>query len=179
VLRPLRHAGFKLHLATPVVQARRSEDGVLLTLPGDQTAAVDFLILGTGFRIDLMGVPELAEIVHNVALWADRYTPPPEEMRSDLGLFPYLGAGFELQEREAGLTPELGRVHLFNHAAYATFGAIASDIPGAGLGAERLARAISVHFLKEDYAFLRARLEAFDEPELASTPFFVPKEARV
>jgi len=179
VLRTIRHAGFQLHLATPVVQARRSEDGVLLTLPGDQSAAVDFLILGTGFRIDLMGVPELAEIVHNVALWADRYTPPPEEMRSDLGLFPYLGAGFELQEREAGLTPELGRVHLFNHAAYATFGAIASDIPGAGLGAERLARAISVHFLKEDYAFLRARLEAFDEPELASTPFFVPKEARV
>jgi cation diffusion facilitator CzcD-associated flavoprotein CzcO len=179
VLRNTRHAGFRLHLATPVMKAWRDAGGVRLSLPGGVETEVDFLILGTGFRVDLSRVPELSEIAANVALWADRYTPPAAEMRADLGLFPYLGAGFELQEREVGLTPELGRIHFFNHAAYATFGAIASDIPGASMGAERLARAITVHFLKEDFAYLRAKLEAFDEPELVSTPFFVPKEARV
>jgi cation diffusion facilitator CzcD-associated flavoprotein CzcO len=178
VLRTLCHDHFRLHLGTPVSQATRDGTQVRLVLPEGQIAQADFLILGTGFRIDLRHVPELADLVGNIALWCDRYTPPEAEQRPDLGLFPFLGAGFELQEREVGRSPELARVHLFNHAAYASFGAIASDIPGANIGAERLARAVSLHLFHEDFAHLRRVLEAFDEPELRSTPFYVPKEER-
>jgi cation diffusion facilitator CzcD-associated flavoprotein CzcO len=181
VLRTTRHKGFRLHLATPVLRASRELErgGINLALPDNRHAHVDFLISGTGFRVDLSRVPELSDIAAGIARWSDRYTPPPALRRPDLGLYPFLGSGFELQEREPGHCPELTRIHVFNHAAYATFGAIASDIPGAGLGAERLARAITRHFLREDFAHLRAALEAFDEPELISTPFFVPKEERV
>jgi hypothetical protein len=68
----------------------------------------------------------------------------------------------------------LSRIHIFNHAAYASLGAIASDIPGLTAGAERLAHAIAAHFFVEDIDAVQAALEAFAEPELQDTPFFVP-----
>jgi hypothetical protein len=60
----------------------------------------------------------------------------------------------------------------------ASLGPTASDIPGATVGADRLARAISRHFFREDFAHMRAALEAFDEPELIDTPFYVPPAQR-
>jgi hypothetical protein len=63
-------------------------------------------------------------------------------------------------------------VHLFNHAATLSLGAIASDIPGVNAGAERLAGHIVRHLFREDYVIIREQLEAFAEPELIDTPFF-------
>jgi hypothetical protein len=54
----------------------------------------------------------------------------------------------------------------------ASLGAIASDIPGVNVGAERLASRIAQAFFREDIAHMCAELEAFAEPELESTPFF-------
>ena len=63
----------------------------------------------------------------------------------------------------------------FNHAAFASLGAIASDIPGVSAGAERPAHAVAAHVFAEDIAHVRRELEAFAEPELQDTPFFVPE----
>ena len=68
----------------------------------------------------------------------------------------------------------LSHIHLFSHAAFASLGAIASDVPGISAGAERLAHRMAAGFFAEDIAAIRARLEAFAEPELQDTPFFVP-----
>ena len=104
----------------------------------------------------------------------NRYTPPAGLQRPDLGCFPWLGDGFELTERTPGACPGLSRIHAFNHAAFASLGAIASDIPGVSAGAERLAHAIAARLLTEDIAHVRQALEAFAEPELQDTPFSVP-----
>jgi cation diffusion facilitator CzcD-associated flavoprotein CzcO len=172
VLRTIRHPGFHIHFGTALRGATRTADGVMLTLPNGTTSSVDFLILGTGFGIDLAHATELAAIADAIATWEDRYTPPPALARPALSRFPWLGAGFELTERAA--CPGLSRIHIFNHAAYASLGAIASDIPGVSVGAERLAHAIAAHFFTEDIAPIRTALEAFAEPELQDTPFFVP-----
>lgn len=174
VLRTVRQAGFHIHLGTALRGAARSEDGIRLTLPDGAAVQADFLILGTGFGIDLGRSPELASVAGAVATWADRYTPPVGLQRPDLGRFPWLGHGFELTERSPGACPGLSRIHVFNHAAFASLGAIASDIPGLSAGAERLAHAITAHFFTEDIAHVRRELEAFAEPELQDTPFFVP-----
>ena len=42
-------------------------------------------------------------------------------------------------------------------------------------GAERLAHAVAAHLFAEDIAHVRRELEAFAEPELQDTPFFVPE----
>lgn len=171
VHRALALPGFAIHLGSPVLSARRSGSEVLLQLP-DREARADFLIVATGIRIDLRHEKLLAPYAADIATWAGRYTPPPDLARPELGRSPWLGDGFELVEREPGACPSLGRIHLFNHGATASLGAIASDIPGVTVGAERLATRMAQHFFREDIGSIRAELEAFAEPELQGTPFF-------
>jgi FAD-dependent urate hydroxylase len=176
VLRALRQPEFHAHLGTSVLGARRAPGGVALDLAGGAAAAADFLILGTGYAVDLARVAEIAALAPSIATWGDRYTPPPGLERPEIARSPWLGDGFELTERVPGDCPGLGRIHLFNHAAFASLGAIASDIPGASTGAERLAHAVAAHLFVEDIDDIRARLEAYAEPELQDTPFFVPEQ---
>lgn len=171
VHRALALPGFAIHLGSPVLAARRAGTRVLLELPHRRVEA-DFLIVGTGFRIDLRHAPLLAPHAAAIATWADRYTPPPALARPELGRFPWLGDGFELTERAPGACPALTRIHLFNHGATASLGALASDIPGVTVGAERLASRMAQHFFREDIRPIRAALKAFAEPELEGTPFF-------
>ena len=119
-------------------------------------------------------VAELTPLAPRIATWADRFTPPPGQERPELGRFPWLGEGFELTGRDPADNAVLSRIHLFSHAAFASLGAIASDVPGVSVGAERLAHRIAARFFAEDIDAIRGRLEAFAEPELQGTPFFAP-----
>jgi cation diffusion facilitator CzcD-associated flavoprotein CzcO len=171
VLRTIRHPGFTLRLGTPVRAARRHAGRVAIALADGQDSA-NFLILGTGFRIDLARDRLLGPLAPGLATWADRYTPPPALQRRELGRFPWLGGGFELTPRHPDSAPGLSRIHLLNHAATLSLGAIASDIPGVNAGAERVARGIVGQLFREDHTVMLERLRAFDEPELIDTPFF-------
>jgi cation diffusion facilitator CzcD-associated flavoprotein CzcO len=176
VLRTIAHPGFGIHFSSHLHAAVRDEDGVVLRIGDDgRIEWADFLIVGTGFGIDLAAQPELSELAPHIALWRDMYRPPPDLRRAELGRFPFLGSAFECIERVAGDCPALARVHLINHAAFASLGPIASDIPGVSTGAERLASRIAQSFFRDDLSQMRADLEAFDEPELEPTPFFVPR----
>ena len=177
VLRTLRQPGFHIRFGSRLQQARREGEAVALRFEDGGEERADFLILGTGFTVRLEGMAELAGLAPSIATWGDRYRPPAGEENGGLAAFPWLGEGFELEEKVAGSCPGLSRIHLFNHAAAASIGTIASDIPGASTGAERLAHRMAARFFHEDFAVMRARLEAFDEPELAPTPFFVPRDA--
>lgn len=178
VLRALRQKGLHVHLGHGIDAVRRTATGIALDLAtptGAETRAHDFLILGTGFAIDLDRVPELAAFAPGIARWGDVYEPPMALKRAELAAFPFLGPGFELTPRSAEARPELARIHLLNHGAAASHGAIASDIPGTAIAAERLSVAIASALFREDIAEISADLDAFDEPELAGTPFFIPR----
>jgi FAD-dependent urate hydroxylase len=168
-------AGVGFNLGWPMLSAERDGDGVLLRFAGGAVRRHDVLVVGTGFLVDMDHVPELAELAPHIARWGDRYAPPAGMERADLAAFPYLGPGFELLPRGADAPAELGLVHLLNYGAHSSFGGIASDIPAVTIGAERVAAAILRGFFLDDQAMLRAQLEAFDEPELEGTPFFVPR----
>lgn len=174
VRRAMRQEGFNAHLGKPVEAALRRGRRVLVRILGEVDAREhDFLIVGTGFEVNAGAIPELAEWSSSVARWRDRYVPPDELQRPDLGNFPYLGPGFELVERNPGQDPELVRIHLVNHGAALSHGAVASDIPGVNVAAERVSTAIAAALFREDIEPIRQDLEAFDEPELEGTPFFV------
>lgn len=174
VRRGMRQQGFNIHLGKPVETVTRQDGRVIVRIHGDETPREhDFLIVGTGFHVDAAAIPELGAWSSSVARWRDRYVPPEELRRSDLGDFPYLGSGFELIERTSGQAPELSRIHLVNHGAALSHGAIASDIPGVNVAAERLASAVVASLFREDLQDIRQNLEKFDEPELEGTPFFV------
>jgi hypothetical protein len=78
-----------------------------------------------------------------------------------------------LTQRHPGQDPDLSRIHLVNHGAALSHGAIASDIPGVNVAAERLSTAVVASLFREDLQVIRRSLEEFDEPELEGTPFFV------
>lgn len=170
------HPHFALHLASPVVVASARGAGVALRVgpAGDRVMEADFLILATGFEVELTRVPELAALVPHIATWADRYAPPADLARPALGRLPFLGEGFELTEKVEGECPAVGRVHLFNTASVASIGPVASEIPGLAEGAQRLASRIAAAFSLEDDAHLRAIVEAYDEAELKTTPYYAP-----
>jgi len=178
VLRGLRQKGLHVHLGHGLSAVRRTTGGVELDL---RTAGValtrthDFLIVGTGFAIDIDRVPELAVFAPDIARWGDVYMPPPDLRRPELAGYPFLGPAFELTPRSAAAPPELSRIHLLNHGAATSHGQIASDIPGTAIAAERLAVAMASAFFREDIADISAALDAFDEPELESTPFYIPR----
>jgi hypothetical protein len=105
---------------------------------------------------------------------------PPAEARAneEAARYPYVGAGFELQEKRPGETPLLPRIHLFNWGSILSQGALAGDIPGTRFGATRLAEAISLALFREDVAVHVRAMEALEDPELQPTDYFVPRDRR-
>jgi FAD-dependent urate hydroxylase len=179
VNRTMRLSGFHVHFRAAIETASRADGKVAMKVAGQGEPRLhDFLIVGTGFNVDPARIPELACYAPNIATWHDRYQPAPDLRRRDLERFPYLGPGFELTEKTPGSDPTLGRIYLVNFGAHASHTAIASDIPGVNIAAERVAGAIVTSLFREDIDHMRRRVEEFNEPELASTPFFVPESER-
>ena len=180
VLRTVRHPGFRIHFGAPVTSARRDGREVRLGVSGRAgEERADFLIVGTGFRVDLAATPELRAVAPAAATWGDRYEPPEDLRRPALARYPYLGPAFELTERVPGACPSLSRIHLFNYSAHLSHRQLSGDIPGVEVGAERLSTGLAQALFREDFVHLRQELEAFAEPELESTPFFArPDEGR-
>ena len=179
VNRTIKLNNFHIHFRTGIEAASRAGGKVAVKLSGqDETRLHDFLIVATGFNVDPALIPELAGYAPDIATWYDRYQPAPELRRRDLEKFPYLGPGFELTEKTPGRAPTLGQIHLVNFGAHASHAGIASDIPGVNIAGERVAGAIVTSLFREDIDHMRRKVEAYDEPELAGTPFFVPESER-
>jgi hypothetical protein len=174
VHRALRQPNLHVHLGTPIRCAARRGDRVRLDLagprprPGDH----DFLVVGTGFRVDLARVPELADLAPHTRRWRDVVPRlPVADRRPLLEAYPDLGPGFELQPNHPDAPAELGHVHLLNIGSLVSHGPIATDIPGVDVAGERVAQAIVTSLFREDLPVLRDRLASFDVHELAGTPF--------
>ncbi|MGK7864725.1 NAD(P)-binding domain-containing protein [Falsiroseomonas sp. E2-1-a4] len=169
-----RQPGFHLHLSTPVRSVAEDADGVTLRLPGEDLR-VAMLILGTGFAIDLSKRPELADLAPRVKLWSDVLQPPGG--LGEFALYPYLGPGFEFQQRSGGTQPWIAQVHAFAIGAIASLGLISGDIPGVGDGARRLAEAIARSLFVEDAAHHLSAVRGYADPELLGDE--VPESALV
>jgi cation diffusion facilitator CzcD-associated flavoprotein CzcO len=137
-----RHAGFRLHTASPWLEAR-FDDGHIAVRAPKQRFEFDFVIFGTGLVNDLASRPELAALADKVALWKDRYTPRASEEDEHLAHSPYLGPGFELTEKVAGTAPYLRRIHLFTHASMPSMGLAAASITGMKYGIRKLVAGVT------------------------------------
>jgi len=146
----------------------REESGVAKVDTESGTFAFDFIILGTGIETDLSTRPELAPIVHHIALWRDRFTPPRGEESELLARHPYLGAAFEFIEREPGTAAFLGRLHNFTFGAMPSLGLTGAAIPGTKYGLRRLVNGLARDLFLEDAPTYYQDLLGYAEPELAS-----------
>jgi FAD-dependent urate hydroxylase len=128
ISRATRFPDFHLHLGAPWSSAEPHGRRLLATTPQGQIA-FDFAIAATGYGVDLAARPELSDFAHEILLWRDRFTPAQEERDDVLAVYPYLGAGHEYLEKVPGSAPYLKDIHVFNPAAFVSFGLPVGDIP--------------------------------------------------
>lgn len=165
-LRVSRHANAFFHFGAAVENARLVGGEIELDLSGGRRLTTDFLILGTGFLVEPLARTELEGYAGKIALWRDRYQPPPALEQEQLGNFPYLADDFSFLERMPGEAPWLSRIHCFNYGASMSLGKTSGDIPGISEGAAWLARAIAAKFYAENIEEHWQRLLAYETPEL-------------
>jgi cation diffusion facilitator CzcD-associated flavoprotein CzcO len=144
----------------------RDEAGVATVETNVGTFAFDFIVFATGVETDLSARPELASILHHIALWRDRFTPPPGEESDLLARHPYLGAAFEFMERHPGSAPFLGRLHNFTFGAMPSLGLTGAAIPGMKYGVRRLVNGLARDLFREDSAAYYQDLLTYAAPEL-------------
>jgi cation diffusion facilitator CzcD-associated flavoprotein CzcO len=127
--RAVAFKGFHIHLNSSLADVSMSGNGKVVAKAGRRTMRFDYLIAGTGYRIDLAAQPELARIHDHVALWRDRFRPASGDESPAGENHPYLGAGFEFLPREGTDAEFVRNIHCFNLAASLSFGIPVGDIP--------------------------------------------------
>ncbi|ANL29130.1 FAD dependent pyridine nucleotide-disulfide oxidoreductase protein [Rhizobium phaseoli] len=154
-----------LHLESAITGLEQEGDHIVVTTPKGRYP-VDFLIFGTGFKIDLTNRPELAAFEPHIRLWRDRFPTPAGMHNAELEASPDLGEAFEFLERDRGSCPTLAKIHCFNFPATLSHGKLTGDIPAISEGADRLARGIVRSLFVADREKHFENLQAFDTPEL-------------
>jgi cation diffusion facilitator CzcD-associated flavoprotein CzcO len=147
--RAVSHDNFRLYLESPWDQVTLADDGKVVVKSHGRTFRFDYVIAGTGYRIDLSAQPELSRIHDSIALWRDRYRPAPGEQDSASGAYPYLGAGFQFLPREGADAAFLHNIHCANLAAQVSFNALMGDVPSMVLQPQ-LIEAIARDLFVED-----------------------------
>jgi len=163
--RAIRHANFHIHLGANWPTPSLVHNQVAVKLDTEKLH-FDFVIAGTGYFTDLSKRPELADFAHEALLWRDRFIPAADEQDEDLGRHPYLGAALELQEKLLGTAPFLTNIHLYNPAAFVSYGLPVGDVPSFRRGIPAVVARISRDLFLADLPLHEARITAPVAPDL-------------
>jgi cation diffusion facilitator CzcD-associated flavoprotein CzcO/alpha-ketoglutarate-dependent taurine dioxygenase len=133
-------------LDTEVINCRLAGSHIVLeTTTGKRCA--DFVILATGFRVDLSACKLLDGFSQDILLWRDIYGVAAQDS-SELSYYPYLGAAYQFLDRSSQVKSPLADVHCFNQAALLSHGEVGTTIPYICEGALRLVHGIAVDLFK-------------------------------
>jgi cation diffusion facilitator CzcD-associated flavoprotein CzcO len=157
--------GFRRHPASPWLAIGMDGDAVRVRTP-HAAFTFDFIVASTGSMPDLGARPELGSLASHVALWSDRYTPPPALAHPLLGRFPYLGEDYRLLPLDAAQADAVERVHAYSFAAYVSQGPHSTSVSGHKYSLPRLVRGITRALLREQTETLLGDLRAYADPEL-------------
>jgi cation diffusion facilitator CzcD-associated flavoprotein CzcO len=177
VLRCEKHPGFSVRPGEPWTDVTAGAGSVTVTTPNGRQE-FDAVIVATGFDVNMMDRPEVAAFRGQVEVWADRVSPAEAAAHPEEARFPYLGEGFELLPKGAATAPGVRNVHVFNWGCTMSHGALAGDIPGLAIGANRLVEGIVRDLFVADSDRLFENLLAHEEEELKPTRQYVPKGRR-
>ena len=140
--RVLAFPNFFMHVGRGWTDARMAGERIRLETTRGPFVA-DFAICGTGIRQDVGLRPELSSFADKIALWRDRYTPPPGEQDILLGAYPYLGPDYAFLEKAPGAAPWLADIHLFGIGSTLSFGPSGSSINAMTIAVPRLVNGLT------------------------------------
>ena len=160
-----RFANFALHTGSPWNGLAMAGEAVAVETPKGRHE-FDFLIIGTGFTVDLALRPELAALAPEIATWADRFVPPADEPHAALGQFPYLAPDCSFTAKVPGTHLYLAHIHDFTFATMPSMGLTGGSISGLKYGVRRLVGGIAKSLFAEDAETHCAGLMGYEELEL-------------
>ena len=163
--RTTKHANFRMHVSSPL-SAISVEDGKARIDTPHDSFRFDFVIVATGFIVDVHRVPEFVSIADEIALWRDRYTPPAGETNEDLGRHPFLGPNFQMTPKDAARAPWVGNIHEYGIASISSLGPICTGLHGMTYGVERVVRGITRDLFVADGEEHVKRLMDVNEPPI-------------
>jgi cation diffusion facilitator CzcD-associated flavoprotein CzcO len=163
-----KHANFAYHAGCPWNSVAMQGEEIVVVTPLREMR-FDFVIIGTGFEIDLRRRPELAAIAGSIATWGDRFSPPVGEESALLSSHPYLGDAFQFTERVHGSAPYLANIHNFTFGATPSMGLSGASISGMKYGVRRLVAGLARDLYVADARAHLDSLIAYVTPELVST----------
>jgi cation diffusion facilitator CzcD-associated flavoprotein CzcO len=166
--RAVAFRNFHLHLESPWTRAVPGSGGVVAQIKG-RRQRFDHVIAGSGYRVDLEAMPEIAGFQSAITLWGDRYRPASGEEDAAAARFPYLGSRFEFLPRPDANADFLRNIHCFNLAASLSYGILVGDIPSVA-HQPRLVSGIARDFFLAD-------LDAAQNQRFNSTPPSPPDPA--
>jgi len=162
--RAIKHPNFHLHLGAPWTAAR-IEEGRIAAEAGGRNYRFDFAIAGTGYFVDAAARPELADFASEILSWGHRFVPPGDQVDAELAAHPYLGAGHEYLERTPGSGPYLRNIHVFNPAAFVSFGLPIGDVPSFKRDIPSVVRRISRDLFFADFDHHARRINGDIAPD--------------
>lgn len=163
-----KHENFRYHTGCPWNAVAMDGAEIVVDTPLG-AMRFDFLIVGTGFLIDVGLRRELAEIAPSIATWSDRFTPPAGEGSALLAGHPYLGDAFQFTEKTPGHAAYLANIHNFTFGATPSMGLSGASISGMKYGVRRLVAGLARDLYVGDAEAHLASLMAYETPELVST----------
>jgi cation diffusion facilitator CzcD-associated flavoprotein CzcO len=154
-----------IHVARPWTDAHM-EDGRIRIETARGPFHADYAICGTGIRQNVALRPELASFADKIALWSDRYTPPPGEEDPWLAAYPYLGPDYAFLERTPGEAPWLADIHLFGIGSTLSFGPSGSSINAMTVAVPRLVGGLTRGLFAGDLQRHWESLRAYDVKQM-------------
>jgi len=141
-------------------------DEIEITTNDGRKHRFDFLILGTGYTIDLLQRRELAPFAEKIALWRDAFTPPEAEKNDPVSTYPYLSPDLSFREKVPGTAPFLKNIHNFTYMATASVGYSGASLTGMKYGIQRLLDGITSFLWLEDAGYYLGQIEAYCDIDL-------------
>ena len=140
---------FRMIAGLPIKAVSYVDGRTILAIEGGELG-FDHLLLGTGYEVDLARRPELSSLHEHLALWRDRFQPPPGEEDGPLLQYPYLGPAFELLEKVPGAAPFARHIHVFNNSAVLSLGPVCNGITGLKSGVRKVVAGITRGLFADD-----------------------------
>lgn len=156
--------GFSLRPATPWVDVCEKDGAISVETP-DGTLTFDHLLLATGMDVDLKARREMRSLAPVVALWGERFTPPPGEEDARLAQLPYLDTSYAFLPKH----PEDGwvrRVFAFNSASFVSQGPHSTSISGHRDALPNVVRGIERRLLLDQEEAILPGLQAYRSHDL-------------
>ncbi len=161
--------GFKVHLDSPWIEVKETEEGVFIRTPHD-TFTFDYLIISTGLVSDPALRPELKAVEKYITRWGDVYKASPNIASPMIDAHPYLDYGFKfIANCEEGKDALYG-LFPFNYSALISCGVSASALSGIRFAIPKLVMAIADELFQDDKELILKDYFEYDIVEFTGNP---------